>query len=1155
MNIDLVIITTFLITTLVIGLYASKGIHTFQDYAVGSRKMSTSVLTVSLIATLYGGVTLHRNLNDYYWKSFYMLILDLFWSIGIYLASRFIIPKMREFIGNFSIAESMGTIYGVHTRMVVAVSSMMCIISSLSAQFKVGLTISHKLFPTIEQFPTFSIVIITIIVIVYSTFGGAKAIALTDIYQFLFFSICLPILIFTYLYRAPNLCENSKRCMELLQYNFTETIIWNDIAAAALTYIIGRIVFYPASIQRFYMSTSILQARRIFSYTAIIAIFISLLFLTIGMVLHIGGHNIIKEQNILYYFLQSNCFPGIQGLLVSAVIALLMSTADSYLHAGSILFAHDLWPFLTKTKKKSSLTVVRIASICIGIASLLMALYTTSIVELIRKTVHIYVPAVVMPIMLTFLGFRPRSATVLCSMGISSMLTGYRIFIQGKSIKHADTLQALMYSLLLLLFIHYLLPNQPNRGWVGVQDYSYVQLQNQETRRWWIRRLQYFKQPFTKLYWGNLFPKNKSRFILFGIYLITSSLVALFYIQKEYFFPYIYWYIAVMTLGTILTIYPACHSYKQSSNGILHGLWPMLLFVLLFISMIQFTKLGHFSPMVCALFIYSLGLGTMLLSFNLSILMLCMALLIHKLIPPSIPFFDLFLANFKSINTLELVLSVALGVAALVGFSTYKWLTDQTDITSKVVDIARTYERRISLEAIYNQVNWFRLDPTHGSKLLEEMAEMLQSPGHYLCTHGQEKLGEQIRFFIKNLETFSKLLLQRAKEERSLTLNKKTVQSVEIAPIILKAHTTVRRLREPIQLLLRNETAVTALTADTNLFERFLTINLLEISKSYQAVDHMITLTIMDTMLRYNYSSDTHVSKTGLVLPGLAFVMSTDTTKQSVSPVYDITDEVTPVYLPKTEDQLYQAESRQIIQAHGGISASVIETETVLTYFYVLPVMGQSVMRFKTYDPTALASDIAETEESLAQEKELVELLTRETTLTKEKVTKTIAFIKNAHGLVTRKSGDPYYTHPMAVTKILLEVTKDPVVLLAALLHDVVEDTPVTLNQIELMYGPEIAYIVDMVTHYNTNGYRWKLADREQKNILDQCKNIRVIQVKLADRLHNIRTIGFRKPEDQKRIAKDTIEFYIPWGTKNKIVKWVAEMKYICQEILNKKEP
>ena len=193
---------------------------------------------------------------------------------------------------------------------------------------------------------------------------------------------------------------------------------------------------------------------------------------------------------------------------------------------------------------------------------------------------------------------------------------------------------------------------------------------------------------------------------------------------------------------------------------------------------------------------------------------------------------------------------MALGVTALVGFSTYKWLTDQTDITSKVVDIARTYERRISLEAIYNQVNWFRLDPTHGSKLLEEMAEMLQSPGHYLCTHGQEKLGEQIRFFIKNLETFSKLLLQRAKEERSLTLNKKTVQSVEIAPIILKAHTAVRRLGEPIQLLLRNETAVTALTADTNLFERFLTINLLEVSKSYQAVDRMITLTIMDTINR-----------------------------------------------------------------------------------------------------------------------------------------------------------------------------------------------------------------------------------------------------------------------------------------------------------------
>ncbi|ROT46990.1 HD domain-containing protein [Candidatus Cardinium hertigii] len=207
------------------------------------------------------------------------------------------------------------------------------------------------------------------------------------------------------------------------------------------------------------------------------------------------------------------------------------------------------------------------------------------------------------------------------------------------------------------------------------------------------------------------------------------------------------------------------------------------------------------------------------------------------------------------------------------------------------------------------------------------------------------------------------------------------------------------------------------------------------------------------------------------------------------------------------------------------------------------------------YHSTDLAANkVSETTESLAQERTLVDLLTAETNLTQEIVEKTIAFIKNAHGLMIRKSGAPYYTHPMAVAKILLDVTKDPSTILAGLLHDIVEDTPVTLTQIDLMYGPEVAYIVDRVTHYHTNGYPWKFSDMENKNMLSQCVNIRVIQVKLADRLHNTQTLYAREWADQQRIAKETLSFYIPWGKKNNICsKWLTEMQYICEEILNRK--
>ncbi|AWN81595.1 GTP pyrophosphokinase [Candidatus Cardinium hertigii] len=139
----------------------------------------------------------------------------------------------------------------------------------------------------------------------------------------------------------------------------------------------------------------------------------------------------------------------------------------------------------------------------------------------------------------------------------------------------------------------------------------------------------------------------------------------------------------------------------------------------------------------------------------------------------------------------------------------------------------------------------------------------------------------------------------------------------------------------------------------------------------------------------------------------------------------------------------------------------------------------------------------------------------------------------------------------MEVAKLLLEATQDPDTILAGLLHDIVEDTSVTLPQIELMYGNEVTSIVDKITHYNTNGYPWKWDNAAAQNILDACSDILVIQVKLADRLHNMRTLFARKPSDQQRIAQETLAFYIPWGTKHHVPQqWLTEMQQICEKIL-----
>ncbi len=139
---------------------------------------------------------------------------------------------------------------------------------------------------------------------------------------------------------------------------------------------------------------------------------------------------------------------------------------------------------------------------------------------------------------------------------------------------------------------------------------------------------------------------------------------------------------------------------------------------------------------------------------------------------------------------------------------------------------------------------------------------------------------------------------------------------------------------------------------------------------------------------------------------------------------------------------------------------------------------------------------------------------------------------KQAHGSQTRDNGDPYITHPLAVADILAGYHLDTASIATGLLHDVVEDTPVKLPEIETRFGREIAGLVDGVTkltRLELQSDRTKQAENFRKLVLAMSRDIRVLLVKLADRLHNMRTLHFvREPERRQRIARETMDIYAP---------------------------
>ncbi|MFA5542839.1 MAG: bifunctional (p)ppGpp synthetase/guanosine-3',5'-bis(diphosphate) 3'-pyrophosphohydrolase [Bacilli bacterium] len=177
---------------------------------------------------------------------------------------------------------------------------------------------------------------------------------------------------------------------------------------------------------------------------------------------------------------------------------------------------------------------------------------------------------------------------------------------------------------------------------------------------------------------------------------------------------------------------------------------------------------------------------------------------------------------------------------------------------------------------------------------------------------------------------------------------------------------------------------------------------------------------------------------------------------------------------------------------------------------------------------------------------------------------KNIEMIKRAYALAEekhrgqfRKSGDPYIQHPLEVAYMLCELHTSPATIAAGLLHDLVEDTDITKDEIIAKFGPDVSSIVDGVTKISQLKYMTKekaLAKSHQKILLAMAKDVRVVVVKLIDRVHNMRTLEFQSPEKQKIIAQETLDLYAPLAHRMGMYRIKAELEDLSLKYLNRQQ-
>ena len=158
------------------------------------------------------------------------------------------------------------------------------------------------------------------------------------------------------------------------------------------------------------------------------------------------------------------------------------------------------------------------------------------------------------------------------------------------------------------------------------------------------------------------------------------------------------------------------------------------------------------------------------------------------------------------------------------------------------------------------------------------------------------------------------------------------------------------------------------------------------------------------------------------------------------------------------------------------------------------------------------------------------------------------------HDGQTRHSGEPYFTHPVAVASLMAAQRLDDDTIITALLHDTVEDTDATYKEVADLFGTEVAQLVDGVTkltNLELSSKDDKQAENFRKLLLAMSKDVRVILVKLGDRLHNMRTIKHMRPDKQQQKARETMDIYAPLAGRMGMQWMRDELEDLCFKVLN----
>ncbi len=1154
--VDIGILAVFLLINLIVGLSYGRKVVTLEDYATGGRNFSTATLTATVVATWITGSFLLSGLEYSYTRGLYYTIASIIGGfMGIYLTGR-IGGRMGDFLGKLSVPEVIGDMYGKKARLFSAMSSMLNLIGWLAVQFEV-ITRALSLLLGLEG-PLVTVVAAAI-VITYSALGGIRSVTFTDVVQFVTFGIFIPTIALMIWNNLPNSGELVYKALATTpRFNLREVVGFTPefMTTISLIFFFSIPAIAPELFQRITMASSAQQAKRSFTYATFIVLIIRLFVIWIAILL-LADNATLSREEVLPYLVNKHAYAGFRGVFGVGIVAMAMSSADSFLNTAAVIVSNDIIVPLESNKRRR-LLIARYSTLFIGMAALPIALYSKDLLKMALLSTSIYAPVVTVPLILATFGFRTTPKVGLFGMA-AGLLTVVLWSIYGNN---SDSIAPGMFAnLIALLGSHYLLGEKG--GWVKKKA------NNLPTKALTTRKREGGKSFRLKTYLRQNLPTNEGVYFYFGLYILFAIYTACYTIACEHTeaCPTIFKAVCytVPLLASSFMIFPLLVPSAATKRFIIYC-WPVGIGISLFVSNTLLAIISHFSPIQTVILMINILIATSLLRWQLALCLaaggivlstLCFTLTTGSAIPV-----EALGALWYKIGYMVLLFVVFL-IVLIKHKSAYRQLAAKNQGLAAENNRLLTRgneEKAFLLEVFKDRVRLLQAIKQADVANLSKAANLIKQ----LYTRGKRSVSEKSALAkglaeLKETITPTAIQLDRIESRAS--------EYMQLAPALVRMDMLLAQVGAACKeqtLHLQNNSQHTQLFCDPNRIKKVL-VNSIHVLQTNEEEPLEFYIALEDTKLTYEITSMEHPYTKKV--DALAFTITTDramfapdhASEPLVEREYPAQLGEAYLVMPGDNQELLLLTNQQIIKAHYGYT-DIAPKAAQDTHVYVIPMQLEEV-RSKDLDLPcmALGAQLVRADDTYPgakeQENALLAAVEKYPKVDIETVKTAIEMIKWYHGPTKRESGEPFYLHPIAVAQIVLDYNQDQPTLLAALLHDTVEDTPMLLEHIELSFDAQTARIVDGVTHLESNKdafHKVKLTSAENLYKLLHVKDQRSFYVKLADRVHNLRTIKAKPYKTQRKIADETLKFFVPLAEKCGLPTIAEELKAMSMEVVSR---